>query len=150
MAIGKSVIKGITLAVAILSLLALTACSGIPRSSGVNQGSAVVPVEDDAIEFLPLGPVRNGSIEEILRGFVEASSSPVSDYAIARQFLTPEFATEWDATTAVNVDAGLRTVTQTGDNTGELVYTQNALVDAQGNYSDVTPTQSVTNSYTFE
>ncbi|MEG0028294.1 MAG: LpqB family beta-propeller domain-containing protein, partial [Aurantimicrobium sp.] len=30
------------------------------------------------------------------------------------------------------------------------VYTQNALVDAQGNYSDVTPTQSVTNSYTFE
>ncbi|MDH6425129.1 hypothetical protein M2114_001246 [Aurantimicrobium minutum] len=150
MAIRKSVINGISLAVAMLSLLALTACSGIPRSSGVNQGSAVVPVEDDAIEFLPSGPVRNGSIEEILRGFVEASSSPVSDYAIARQFLTPEFATEWDATTAVNVDAGLRTVTQTGDNSGELVYTQNALVDAQGNYSDVTPTQSVTNSYTFE
>ena len=150
MAIKKSVIKVISLAVAMLSLLALTACSGIPRSSGVNQGSAVVPVEDDAIEFLPSGPVRNGSIEEILRGFVEASSSPVSDYAIARQFLTPEFATEWDATTAVNVDAGLRTVTQTGDNSGELVYTQNALVDAQGNYSDVTPTQSVTNSYTFE
>ncbi|MDH6254500.1 GerMN domain-containing protein [Aurantimicrobium minutum] len=150
MAIRKSVIKGITLAVAMLTLLALTACSGIPRSSGVNQGSAVVPVEDDAIEFLPSGPVRNGSIEEILRGFVEASSSPVSDYAIARQFLTPEFATEWDATTAVNVDAGLRTVMQTGDNSGELVYTQNALVDAQGNYSDVTPTLSVTNSYTFE
>ncbi|MDH6410566.1 hypothetical protein M2113_001556 [Aurantimicrobium minutum] len=150
MAIKKSVIKVISLAVAMLSLLALTACSGIPRSSGVNQGSAVVPVEDDAIEFLPSGPVRNGSIEEILRGFVEASSSPVSDYAIARQFLTPEFATEWDATTAVNVDAGLRTVTQTGDNSGELVYTQNALVDAQGNYSDVNPTQSVANSYTFE
>ena len=150
MAIKKNVTKGISVAVAMLTLLALTACSGIPRSSGVNQGSAVVPVEDDAIEFLPSGPVRNGSIEEILRGFVEASSSPVSDYAIARQFLTPEFATQWDATTAVNVDAGLRTVTQTGDNTGELVYTQNALVDSQGNYSDVNPTQSVTNSYTFE
>ena len=150
MAMKKNVNKGISLAVAMLTLLALTACSGIPRSSGVNQGSAVVPVEDDAIEFLPSGPVRNGSIEEILRGFVEASSSPVSDYAIARQFLTPEFATQWDATTAVNVDAGLRTVTQTGDNAGELVYTQNALVDAQGNYTDVNPTQSVTNSYTFE
>ena len=150
MAIKKNVTKGISVAVAMLTLLALTACSGIPRSSGVNQGSAVVPVEDDAIEFLPSGPVRNGSIEEILRGFVEASSSPVSDYAIARQFLTPEFATQWDATTAVNVDAGLRTVTQTGENTGELVYSQNALVDSQGNYSDVNPTQSVTNSYTFE
>ena len=150
MAIRKSVIKGIAVAVAMLTLLALTACSGIPRSSGVNQGSAVVPVEDDAIEFLPSGPMKDATPEQILRGFVEASSSPVSDYAIARQFLTPEFATEWDATTAVNVDAGLRTVTQSGDNTGELVYTQNALVDAQGNYSDVTPTQSVTNSYTFE
>ena len=150
MAMKKSVTTGISLAVALLTLLALTACSGIPRSSGVNQGSAVVPVEDDAIEFLPSGPVRNGTIEEILRGFVEASSSPVSDYAIARQFLTPEFATQWDATTAVNVDAGLRTVTQTGDNTGALVYSQTALVDAQGNYSDVSPAQSVTNDYTFE
>ncbi|MDH6207870.1 GerMN domain-containing protein [Aurantimicrobium minutum] len=150
MAIKKNVTKGISVAVAMLTLLALTACSGIPRSSGVNQGSAVVPVEDDAIEFLPSGPVRNGTIEEILRGFVEASSSPVSDYAIARQFLTPEFATQWDATTAVNVDAGLRTVTQNGDNTGALVYSQTALVDAQGNYSDVNPAQSVTNDYTFE
>ena len=49
MAIKKSVTKGISLVVALLTLLALTACSGIPRSSGVNQGSAVVPVEDDAI-----------------------------------------------------------------------------------------------------
>ena len=150
MAMKKNVNIGISVAVAMLTLFALTACSGIPRSSGVNQGSAVVPVEDDAIEFLPSGPMKDATPDQILRGFVEASSSPVSDYAIARQFLTPEFSTQWDATTAVNVDAGLRTVTQTGDNTGELVYTQNALVDAQGNYTDVNPTQSVTNSYTFE
>ncbi|MDH6423760.1 GerMN domain-containing protein [Aurantimicrobium minutum] len=135
--------------IALASLAVLTACSGIPRSGAVNQGSAVVPVEDDAIEFLPSGPSRNATIEQILRGFIEASSSPVSDYAIARQFLTPDFATKWDATTTVSVDSGLRTITQTGENLGQLTFSLGAVVDAQGNYSEVAPAQSVTGNYTF-
>lgn len=147
---SKKVSRALAALIAILGLVVLTACSGIPRSSGVNQGSAVVPVEDDAIEFLPSGPVENGTIEQILRGFIEASSSPVSDYAIARQFLTPDFATKWDATTAVNVDSGLRNVTQTSESKGQLTYSLTAQVDAQGNYSDVSPTQAITNDYSFE
>jgi hypothetical protein len=148
---GKNSLSRVLIAaLAVLGLVVLTACSGIPRSSGVNQGSAVVPVEDDAIEFLPSGPVENGTIEQILRGFIEASSSPVSDYAIARQFLTPDFATKWDATTAVNVDSGLRNVAQTGEGQGQLTYSLTAQVDSQGNYSDVSPTQTITNDYTFE
>ena len=135
---------------ALVSIAVLTACSGIPRSSAVNQGSAVVPVEDDAIEFLPSGPVDGASIEQILRGFIEASSSPVSDYAIARQFLTPDFATKWDATTAVNVDSGLRNISQSGDELGQLSYSLSAVVDAQGNYSEVAPSQTVTNTYNFK
>ena len=142
--------RGVVLLLSFIALFALTACSGIPRTSGVNQGSAVVPVEDDAIEFLPSGPMEDATLEQILRGFIEASSSPVSDYAIARQFLTPEFATQWDATTAVNIDAGLRTVSQTSENQGQLTYSLNALVDAQGNYVDVVPAQSVTNDYSFD
>lgn len=142
--------KVTALAMAVVVVFVLSACSGIPRAGNVNQGSAVVPVEDDTIEFLPSGPVENGTIEQILRGFVEASSSPVSDYAIARQFLTPEFATQWDATSSVNVDAGLRTIFQTEDQLGQVTYTLTALVDAQGNYSDVSPTLSVTNDYSFQ
>lgn len=142
--------KVTALAMAVVVVFVLSACSGIPRAGSVNQGSAVVPVEDDTIEFLPSGPVENGTIEQILRGFVEASSSPVSDYAIARQFLTPEFATQWDATSSVNVDAGLRTIFQTEDELGQVTYTLTALVDAQGNYSDVSPTLSVTNDYSFQ
>ena len=150
MAIQKPVARVLLALLAVVGLVSVTACSGIPRAGGVNQGSAVVPIEDDAIEFLPSGPVQDATIEQILRGFVEASSSPVSDYAIARQFLTPEFATQWDATTAVNVDAGLRTVVQNGENQGQLTYTLSALVDAQGNYSDVSPTLTVTNEYSFQ
>ena len=146
----NALVRTLTTLLAVAGLVALTACSGIPRAGGVNQGSAVVPIEDNTIEFLPSGPVEDANIEQILRGFVEASSSPVSDYAIARQFLTPEFATQWDATTAVNVDAGLRTVVQNGENQGQLTYTLNALVDAQGNYSDVSPTLTVTNEYSFQ
>lgn len=146
----NALVRTLTTLLAVVGLVSLTACSGIPRAGGVNLGSAVVPIEDNTIEFLPSGPMQDSTIEQILRGFVEASSSPVSDYAIARQFLTPEFATQWDATTAVNVDAGLRTVVQNGENQGQLTYTLNALVDAQGNYSDVSPTLTVTNEYTFQ
>jgi hypothetical protein len=134
----------------LVTIVLLAACSGIPRSSGVNQGSAVVPIENDAIEFLPAGPMKDGSIEQILRGFIEASSSPVSDYAIARQFLTPTFASQWDATTAVNVDSGLRVVAQTGENTGRLTFTLTAQVGAQGNYAEISPGVSTTFDYSFE
>ncbi|MEY4532243.1 MAG: hypothetical protein RI926_12 [Actinomycetota bacterium] len=146
----RSMSKALVASVALVALFVLTACSGIPRAGGVNQGSAVVPVENDAIEFLPSGPLPDASQELILRGFIEAASSPVSDFAIARQFLTPEFATQWDATTSVNVDAGLRTVTQVGQEQGQLTYNLNALVDALGNYSDVVPVLTVTNEYSFQ
>jgi hypothetical protein len=146
----RKISRALIAVLAVLGLLSLTACSGIPRASGVNQGSAVLPLEDDAIEFLPSGPIENGTVEQILRGFIEASSSPVSDYAIAREFLTPQFATQWDATAGVSVDAGLRTVVQTGENVGQLTYTLNATVNSLGNYSDVSPVQTVTKEYSFE
>lgn len=150
MALHKLVSRASLASMVIVALFALTACSGIPRAGGVNQGAAVVPVENDTIEFLPSGPVVDASQEQILRGFIEAASSPVSDFAIAREFLTPEFATQWDATTSVNVDVGLRTVAQTGEEQGQLTYNLNALVDALGNYSDVVPVLTVTNEYSFQ
>ena len=147
---SSSLKRSLAALLSLLCVVVLAACSGIPRSSGVNQGSAVVPVENDAIEFLPAGPIQNGSIEQILRGFIEASSSPVSDYAIARQFLTPDFASAWDATTAVNVDSGLRNVSQTGENTGRLVFALTAQVGAQGNYAEINPAVPTTFEYTFQ
>ena len=147
---SSSLKRSLAALLSLLCVVVLAACSGIPRSSGVNQGSAVVPVENDAIEFLPAGPIQNGSIEQILRGFIEASSSPVSDYAIARQFLTPDFAPAWDATTAVNIDSGLRTVSQTGENTGRLVFALTAQVGSQGNYSEINPAVPTTFDYTFQ
>ena len=147
---SSSLKRSVAALLSLLCVVVLSACSGIPRSSGVNQGSAVVPVENDAIEFLPAGPIQNGTIEQILRGFIEASSSPVSDYAIARQFLTPDFASAWDATTAVNIDSGLRTVSQTGDNTGRLVFALAAQVGSQGNYSEINPAITTTFDYTFQ
>jgi hypothetical protein len=145
--------RSVALSLALIAVLVLSACSGIPRAGGVNQGSAVVPVENDDIEFLPSGPLPDSSAEQILRGFIEAASSPVSDYAIAREFLTPDFASQWDATTAVNVDAGIRTIALSSDAaspTGTLSFSLNAQVDAQGNYTEISTPLATTYDYTFE
>lgn len=130
--------------------LVLTACTGIPVAGSVQRGSAVVEADSGVIEFIPAGPVVDGTIEQILRGFIEASSSPVSDYAIARQFLTPGFATRWDANSGVHVDSGLRTITQTETSSAQLGFTLSATVDAQGRYAQAPANERVTYSYTFE
>ncbi|MEY4040309.1 MAG: hypothetical protein RLZZ52_1177, partial [Actinomycetota bacterium] len=138
--------------VALVSSLALvlTACTGIPVAGSVQQGSAVVQADSGVIEFIPAGPLEDGTIEQILRGFIEASSSPVSDYAIARQFLTPGFAPRWDANSAVHVDSGLRTITPTNSATAELGFTLSATVDAQGRYTQARANERVTYSFSFE
>ncbi|MDH6531815.1 hypothetical protein M2119_000052 [Aurantimicrobium minutum] len=131
-------------------LLFLTACTGIPVEGSVQQGSAVVQADSGVIEFIPAGPLEDGTIEQILRGFIEAASSPVSDYAIARQYLTPSFATRWDANSAVHVDSGLRSITQTDTTAAELEFTLSATVDAQGRYAQAPANERVTYPFTFE
>lgn len=145
----RSLRVSLTALVSVL-LLVLTACSGIPVTGSVQQGSAVVQADSGVIEFIPAGPLEDGSIEQILRGFIEASSSPVSDYAIARQFLTPSFATRWDANSAVHVDSGLRTITQTNTTAAELGFTLSATVDAQGRYTQAAANDRVTYPFSFE
>ena len=136
------------LSVLLLSTV-LAGCAGIPMSGPVNQGSAVIEANNADIQFLPSGPSQDATQEQILRGFIEAASSPASDFAIARQFLTPDFAPQWDATAVVQVDSGLRSIQEVDAQISSLSFTLSATVDALGRYSDVTPERTVSYSYSF-
>lgn len=136
------------LSVLLLSTV-LAGCAGIPVSGPVNQGSAVIDGDNADIQFLPSGPSQDATQEQILRGFIEAASSPASDFAIARQFLTPDFAPQWDATAVVQVDSGLRTIQEVDAGLSSLSFTLSATVDALGRYSDVTPERTVNYIYSF-
>ncbi len=137
---------------AILALtmsVSIAGCSGIPRSGEVHQGQPVSQEGPNAIEFLPASPFDGATQEQILRGFLDAASSPQDDFAIARQYLGSAFKTSWDASASVNVDLGIRSIASTGANSSTLKTETSATVDARGQYSEIKPGVPITLTYEF-
>ncbi|PJJ61684.1 GerMN domain-containing protein [Compostimonas suwonensis] len=126
------------LAIAGLLLIALTGCATIPSSGRVQTGVTApdTGVEPD-IDILADGPKPNATIDEILRGFIDAASSPKDDYATARQFLDPTFRQEWNPNIGVIVDnATTRSIVTVDDTKRSLTVTATAIVNEFGEYSE--------------
>jgi len=135
--------------VAIAVSVSITGCSGIPRSGVVQQGQPVSQEGPNAIEFLPASPFDGATQEQILRGFLDAASSPQDDFAIARQYLGSAFKATWDASAKVNVDLGVRTFATGSANSSTLNTEISATVDARGQYSEIKPSVPIALTYQF-
>ncbi|MFC4223865.1 LpqB family beta-propeller domain-containing protein [Lysinibacter cavernae] len=142
---GRKLVAALGLVVAV-SLLASGCQAGIPRSGPVYPGPAEAPPAEQSLVFNPDRPVNGASKEEIVRGFVAAASSATGDYAIAREFLTPDLNARWNPHTSITVDAGLRTV-KTEDDTVRMIVSPNALVDAHGSMRSAREGRSVENVF---
>jgi len=129
--------------------MSIAACSGIPRSGTVQQGAAVAADDSSTIEFLPSSPTEGATQEQILRGFLDAASSPQDDFAIAREYLAGSFASSWNASALVTVDLGTRTVVPATDKAASLQTMTSATVDSRGQYREVTPATALTQEYDF-
>jgi len=128
---------GRALAAIVAAVIVLTSCSGIPRDGSVRAGQADIDDESPAQVFLPSGPQRDASVESILLGFIDAASSPDSNYEIAREFLTTSFSSEWDPTAGVIVDDGIgRVVTSQDEQTIQVTVTPIAELSAAGEYRE--------------
>jgi hypothetical protein len=93
------------LAAAAAALLAVTAgCASIPTSGSVNAGLADAPDQSVDLDVFARGPQDGATQQQILDGFIDAAASPRANYETAREFLTEEFAGEWEADTGVTVD----------------------------------------------
>lgn len=126
------------LLVAVSLIIGLGGCTGIPRDGAVHAGNDIAPDDNPAPVFLPALPQKNASTESILRGFIDASSSPENNYDIARQFLSPAFRADWDPTVGVTVDNGSgRTLTVIDDGATLVNLTPIAEVDQTGQYREV-------------
>jgi hypothetical protein len=78
------------------AMLALASCSSIPMSGPVGT------VQADSGEtggtgytFNPPGPSPGDSPQQIVAGFIQAGTATQDDYRIAREFLAPDLAGEW-------------------------------------------------------
>lgn len=139
----------LSLALAVLTAVALAGCAGIPSSGSVHQGAALTASDTSPIEFFPAGPAENATQEQILRGFLEAASGPQNDYAVARQYLSPELQTKWDPNTTVQADSASRSVVMSAGNTASVTTTVYVTLDSTGQFSESKEGVSHTLSYAF-
>ena len=116
------------LTMAALGAMILSGCAGIPSSGPVHAGQAVESEASPEFDFLARSPQPGATQEEILLGFVEAAASPQDRYAVAREFLTTEFSTEWDPDASALIDSGIQRSPQTL-NANAMTLTVSALAD---------------------
>jgi hypothetical protein len=130
--------------------LVLAGCSGIPRSSGVNEGGEIAGAASAEIEFLPAGPQVDADPSTILRGFIEAASSPQNDFAIARQFLTAGASESWNPSVVTLIDSGVRPVSELSDTTITIGVDASAVLDAEGRFTQQQTPLQAEMIYSFE
>ena len=137
-------------AVAALAAVLLAGCASIPSSGPVQVGLRDLEQAEQSILYNPEGPASGASQEEVVRGFVKAATSPVDDYAVAREFLTPDYAPQWDANYGVLIDDGARPYRAEGSRAGVLSLSASAKVDADGLLLPVAPGPSTDVRFEFE
>lgn len=123
------------LAVLTAAIVALTGCGGLPTAGPVNPGleAGGAPGVPD-VDFLPAGPQPGASPEDIVRGFIDAATSPTGTWERARLFLAADYADEWEPRAGVTIDElGDRTFTVSEDAV-ELTLAPVADVDSSGAY----------------
>lgn len=143
-----SLTASFSVALAVLLSLALAACVSIPTSGNVVAGDPVT--EDEAFPFaaLPAGPQADSTQQEILADFMQAATSPESNYEIARLFLTPAAAETWNPNASVLIREGGGSMTSTTPNTLDYGVLTKASVNSFGLYRE--DRDQATQRLTFE
>jgi len=87
----------------------------VPTAGPIEQGQLVANTSADQFIRVIARPPRDGmSPTEIVQGFLESSASFDSNHAVARSYLTPEAAGEWDPSSGVTVYDGVPTLVEAG------------------------------------
>jgi hypothetical protein len=142
----NTLVPGLVLVLAVL----VTGCAGIPQSGAPQIGQVVPADEDPEIEFLAQGPEKDATQEQILRGFIDAASSPRDDYATAREYLSPAIRSSWNPDASALIDeANRRTITSVDALTMQVSLVPVASVDGTGEYSEFPDPQATTRGFSL-
>ena len=143
--IRRERLRRLLTALAVVPALLLSACVSVPFSGGVELGGDLDTGVDVDFDFLPSGPSEGATPEEILRGFLAATTAAQNNYRIARSYLAADAADVWNPFASTLVRAREGTIEQVDDTT--LTYSVGivASVDEVGRYSvaDDTATQTL-------
>lgn len=143
-------IRIIGLAIIATLALLLTGCVTIPGSGKVEVGLSDLEQAEQFFQFTATGPVLDASQEDVVRGFVAAAVSSVDNYAVAREFLTTDYAAQWDPYFGVLVDEGGRSYRNEGGTAGVLSLSATAKIDSVGQMLPVEPGPATDLRFEFE
>lgn len=142
--IVRAALSGLTAA------LLLAGCTAIPGDGPVEVGLTDLSQAEQVVQYNPAGPVTGASKEDLVMGFLLAATSPDDDYAVAREFLTFDYAAQWDPYYGVLVADGSRPYRADGEDAGVLSLAAVAKVDGQGTMVPVQPGPSTEMRFEFE
>lgn len=124
----------------LFAVLATTACAQIPTSSEVRQGQYIGGgLSNEDLYYSPNPPSRGASQEEIIRGFLNAGTGPQDDYAVAREYLTRDFAKRWKPNQETLVQQGKPGISFLAENQSQVTVKLQSKVDANGVYTIASP-----------
>lgn len=113
--------------------LTATGCASIPRSSPVKQIEAhSEDSESESYSYAADGPADGADARAIVDGFVAAGRSVAEDYAVAREFLTPELSRQWRGDTSTLIYEAVNVVNGAETNQYMIQLEIIGAVDAQG------------------
>ncbi len=90
-------------ALAVGTLLALSACAGIPSSGPVTKVADDGGLGESTVRYTPARPAEGASPREIVRGYLDAMLAYPASSGTATAFLTPEGAKQWSPSAGVRV-----------------------------------------------
>lgn len=124
--------KILAIIVASFATLSLAACDAVPDSGPVREGLPNLEQAERGVFINPQGPTEGADPESIVRGFVRAASSNLNDYEIARKFLAPTYADQWDPSLGALVYEGAPVYDEPSESLGVLSLQVAATVDQGG------------------
>jgi hypothetical protein len=131
--------------IAALATLVLAGCAALPTELNVQSGPELVgPATQEFSYYSPASPSQGATAEEIVSGFLAAGTGPQNDYAIAREYLSDDFAQRWQPAAETLIRSGAPTFRESSGTVQLVDIIAGAKVDEHGRYTDVSPAQTST------
>ena len=122
--------------IALLAILTLSGCAAIPTGLDVKSGPEIAASEQQEVAYYtPSGPLEGATPREIVSGFLAAGTGPQNDYAVAREFLSRDFAQQWKPDNQVLIRNGAPTFREGGPGLQMVAINVQARLDEHGRYS---------------
>lgn len=134
-----------------LCAVLLGGCAQLPTRVDIKSGPELVaPEAADFSYYVPTGPAEGASQQEIVSGFLAAGTGPQNDYAVAREFLTDDFAQRWNPAAEVLIRDGAPGFTPSGQSSLMVDVRVGASVDEHGRYVENLEPEQVTLRFTLQ